>query len=94
MYFCIFQPDHTLKLCLKFNRSQPIYARVGNTAGKTGRIAFFEIRAGKPGKRYLFIASRLEKLEKHFSQFLRICYIGYFVYTRETQGMNSLNFYI
>ena len=47
MYFFIFQPDHTLKLCLKFNRSQPIYARVANTAGKTGKtgkIAFFEIR--------------------------------------------------
>ena len=45
-------------------------------------MAFFEIRAGKPGKRYFFIASRMEKLEKHFSQFLRIYYSGYFVYTR------------
>ena len=51
-------------------------------AGKTGKMAFFEIRARKPGKGYLFIISRLEKLEKHFSQVLRICYIGYFVYTR------------
>ena len=59
--------------------------KVANGAGKTGKtgkIAFFEIRAGKSGKKYLFIVSKLEKREKHFSQFLGICYIGNFVYTR------------
>ena len=55
-------------------------ANMAVKTGKTGNMGRFEIRARKPGKRYLFIASRLEKLEKHFSQFLRICSIGYFVY--------------
>ena len=63
-------------------------APVTNGAGKTGKtrktgkMAFLEIRAAKPGKRYLSIASRLEELEKPFPQILRCCYIGYFVYTR------------
>ena len=70
---------------VKKKKRRLIYNRVANGAGKTGKtgkMAFFEVRPRKPGKRYLFIASRLQKLEKHFSQFLRICCIGYFVYTR------------